>query len=182
MHGRDRAIERMAPTERRAVYAIGAALWLSGGAWILLDQCCARRGPFGVAPHPLEPPLLLGHAVIGILAVYLCGWISARHVLHRWRSRARRLSGGALAALIVALIVSGFALYFLTDEVWQHEAALTHEVLGIGVAVFAIQHWFLSERRGRPIAPRRGAKQGRLRKRAHIPTTGWTASTGADDE
>jgi hypothetical protein len=43
--------------------------------------------------------------------------------------------------------LSGFALFFLSDDGLQHIAAVIHEVLGLGVTLFAIQHWFLGRRR-----------------------------------
>jgi hypothetical protein len=136
----------MARRPRLAVYLLVGALWLSGCAWLCLDNFFARRGPFGMAAHPLEPPMLLAHGVIAILSMYLFGWITARHVLRWWSAGLRRVSGGALAAFIVLLVVSGFALFFLTDDQWQHAAALTHDVLGVAVALFAIQHWFFRRR------------------------------------
>lgn len=133
--------------QRRAIYATVGALWLSGCAWLALDECCARRGPFGNAPHPLEPPLLLVHGVIAIGSMYLFGWISARHVLRWWPGAVRRWSGGALSATIAALALTGFALFFLTDDLWQHAAALTHDALGLAVTLFAVRHWFFGRLR-----------------------------------
>jgi hypothetical protein len=130
-----------------AVYLIMGGLWVTGCGWLLLDQFIATRGPFGKTPHPLEQPLLLIHGITSVLSMYLLGWISARHVLRWWRGRSRRLSGGALAAMIALLVVSGFLLFFVSDDQWQHAAALIHEVLGLAVTVFAIQHWFLYKRR-----------------------------------
>jgi hypothetical protein len=131
---------------RAAVYVILGALWISGCAWLLLDQCCAKRGPFGIEPHPLEPPLLLIHGVVAVVGMYLLGWITARHALRWWTAGLRRISGGVLAAMLAVLIVSGFALFFLSDDAWQRAAGLSHEVLGVVVTVFAIQHWFLHRR------------------------------------
>jgi hypothetical protein len=74
--------------------------------------------------------------------MYLFGWITARHVLRWWPGRIRRWSGGGLAAFIAMLIVSGFALFFLTDDEWQHYSAVSHEVLGLAVTLFAVRHWF----------------------------------------
>ena len=138
---------RMPRGQRLGVYLTVGALWLSGCLWLGLDQFFAKRGPFGVTPHPWEAPLLLLHGVAAILSMYLFGWITARHVLRWWPGHLRRLSGGALAAFLAVLIVSGFALFFLIDDESQHIAAAIHEVLGLGVTVFAIQHWFFG--RGR---------------------------------
>jgi len=141
---------RMPKRRRLAVFLIVGALWLSGCVWLCLDLLFATHGPFGVIPHPWEPPMLLVHAITAILSMYLFGWISARHVLRWWPARLRRVSGGTLAALLGVLIVSGFALFFVSDDDWQHRVVLIHEVLGVGVTVVAIQHWFFRGRRDSP--------------------------------
>ncbi len=137
---------RLSPGQRLAVYLTVGALWLTGCAWLVLHQWFTRPGAFGATPHPLEPPLLLLHGVTAILGMYLFGWITARHVLRWWPGRVRRWSGGGLAALIAALIVSGFALFFLTDDNWQRDAALGHEILGLALTLFAIPHWIFRKR------------------------------------
>jgi hypothetical protein len=145
--GRARHYARMPRRPRAAIYIVMGALWLTGCGWLILDQFAARRGPFGAVPHPLEPPLLLLHGVSSLAAMYLLGWITARHVLRWWTSDMRRLSGSALAAIIVLLVVSGFALFFVADDEWQRAAAVVHEVLGVAITVFAVQHWFFRGRR-----------------------------------
>ncbi len=148
-HGRARATHhvRMSRGQRLTVYLLVGALWLSGCLWLGLDQFFAKRGQFGVTPHPRESPILLLHGVISILSMYLFGWITARHVLRWWPGGVRRLSGATLAAFLAVLTLSGFALFFLSDDGLQHIAAVIHEVLGLGVTLFAIQHWFFGRRR-----------------------------------
>ena len=100
-----------------------------------------------MAPHPMEPAILLIHGVIAILAMYVFGWITAHHILRWWPARLRRLSGGTLGAFLGVLTVSGFVLFFVSVDEWQHVAARIHDVLGLCVTVFAIQHWFFVRRR-----------------------------------
>jgi hypothetical protein len=137
----------MPKRQRLAVYFIMGALWLSGCAWLCLDQFFAERGEFGVMPHPMEPAILLIHGVIAILAMYVFGWITAHHILRWWPARLRRISGGTLGAFLAVLTVSGFALFFVSVDEWQHVAAQIHDILGLSVTVFAIQHWFFVRRR-----------------------------------
>ena len=139
----------MPRAQRLAVYWIVGTLWLSGCAWLCLDWLFARRGLFGATPHPLQAPLLSVHGIVAILSMYLFGWIGSRHVLYWWPARLRRLGGALLAATIGLLAVSGFLLFFLSDDDAQRVASVAHEILGIVVSVFAIQHWFFV-RRGRP--------------------------------
>lgn len=93
-----------------------------------------------------RPPLLLVHGVSAIGSMYLFGWIGARHVLRWWAVGLRRWSGGMLATFLALLILSGFALFFVSSDVWQRYAAGGHDVLGIGITLFAIQHWFFGKR------------------------------------
>jgi len=140
------AHHRMPPLQRAAVYSILGALWLSGCWWLCLDQLFAARGQFGATPHPWQPPILLLHGVIAILSMYLFGWMTARHILRWWPRRLRRLSGGVFAAFSALLALSGFALFFVSDDRWQHAAALTHDVLGLAVTLSGIQHAFFASR------------------------------------
>jgi uncharacterized membrane protein len=139
---------RMSRRQRFWIYSIVGVLWLSGTLWLLLDQFCAKRGEFGVTPHPLEAPLLLLHGVLAIVSMYLFGWLVARHVSRWWPARQRRLSGGVLTGFLTLLSVSGFALFFLVDDASLHIAALTHDVLGLTAAIFGIQHWFFHGSQG----------------------------------
>jgi uncharacterized membrane protein len=141
------AAQRMPVRQRSAIYLIMGALWLSGCLWLLLDQFFATQGQFGRTPHAWQPPLLLIHGIMSIAAMYLLGWVSARHVLRWWPGRLRRLSGGTLSVCLVLLAATGFALFFVSDDRWQQAAAVSHDVLGVAVTVFGIQHWFFARRR-----------------------------------
>ena len=139
--------DRMPARKRLAIYLVFGALWLSGCAWLVLDRFFGSRGQFGLMPHPWEPAVLLVHGIVAILSMYLLGWVTARHVLQWWPGGLRRVSGGTLSAFILFLALSGFALFFAGDDRWQHLAAITHDGLGLGITVFAVQHWFFARRR-----------------------------------
>ena len=135
--------------QRAAVYLIVGVLWISGFAWLCLDQFAAQPGPFGSIRHPLQPPLLLAHGVVAVASLYLFGWIGARHALRWWVGGLRRMRGGTLASILALLILTGFALFFLSSDAWQRYTAAVHDVLGIAVTLFAIQHWFFGRRSAR---------------------------------
>lgn len=137
----------MPARKRLAIYLIFGALWLSGSIWLVLDRFFQSKGAFGMTPHPWEPAILLIHGVVAILSVYLLGWVTARHVLRWWPGRLRRVSGATLTAFFALLTFSGFALFFASEDRWQHLAATVHDVLGLGITVFAVQHWFFARRR-----------------------------------
>jgi hypothetical protein len=132
--------------QRVGIYCILGILWVSGCVWLVLDEFFARAGEFGPMPNPWQPAVLLIHGVVSIVALYLLGWVSARHVLRWWPGGLRRLSGGTLAVCLVLLVVTGFALFFVSDDQWQRAAVLSHDALGLIVTVFGIQHWFFARR------------------------------------
>jgi hypothetical protein len=137
----------MPKTARLAVYWTFGTLWFTGCAWLILNQWFESTGPFGRSPHPLEPALLLMHGILAVASLYLLGWVSARHVRRWWTGGVRRMSGGILAAFFAVLTLTGFALFFVSDDLWQHAAGTAHDVLGVAVTVFAIQHWVFARRR-----------------------------------
>jgi len=139
---------RMPKAQRLTVYLIAGALWFSGCLWLCLDQFFSEPGQFGTTPNFLEPPLLLLHGVLSLFGLYLFGYISAHHVVRWWRAGLRRLSGGSLAAILAVLTLSGFALFFISDDQWQHLLVDTHDVLGIAITAFALQHWLFRRRPG----------------------------------
>ena len=132
---------------RAAIYIVIGGLWLTGIVWLVLDQFFAEVGPFGPTPNRLEPAVLLIHGVVAILGMYVLGWVSIRHVVRWWQGGLRRVSGASLSTCLVLLVVTGFALFFLSDDGSQHAAALSHDVFGLIVTVLGVQHWFFAKRR-----------------------------------
>lgn len=160
-HGKhcDRHDVRMSRRERLAVYWVMGTLWISGCLWLYLQLFLSKQGEFGRTPHPMQPPLLLLHAIVAILSMYLFGYVSTRHMVRGWRGGHRRLSGGTFVSVLIVVSVSGFALFFLSDDHWQHVSELTHEAVGVAGVVFALQHWLL--RTSRATRLRDGARAGR---------------------
>lgn len=142
MRVRSEQLRRIMPERLRyTVYLAFGGVWLSGCAWLLLHQFFASPTEFGEARHPFEPALLLTHGVLSIVTAYLFGWIMARHAAEAWTLHKRRISGSLLTSLLVILAISGFALFFLSDDAWQLRSTQVHEVLGLLVTLFAIEHW-----------------------------------------
>ena len=133
----------MSRSQRLIIYGVVGSLWLTGCVWLFLDQRSQPHDPFTDARSPWEPPIPTAHAVIAIGSVYLFGWMSSHHMLHWWAKHRRRVSGGTLTAVMILLAISDFALFFLSDDNWQHRTALVHDIFGVAAALFAMQHWFM---------------------------------------
>lgn len=131
---------RMAAVLRAAIYAFFGVLWISGCGWLILHFFFAPATEFELMPHPWERKLMLVHGAIAVPSVFLLGWVSAAHVVERWRQRRRLASGISVATVGALLIVSGYALYYSIDHVHQ-VTSITHEAIGVAAIVFALVHW-----------------------------------------
>jgi hypothetical protein len=130
----------MSPTLRRAIYVVCALLWLSGCAWLVVHFFFPAATDFGPAPNPWEPVFLRIHGWAAVGGVFLLGWVTAGHISDRWRRSRNRLTGFSLAGGALALVFSGYALYYSTDE-FHDVAAVVHEALGVAVIIIALLHW-----------------------------------------
>jgi hypothetical protein len=126
---------------RYCVYLGFGGVWLTGCIWLALHTLFEVPDEFGVARNPWEPTVLWVHGVLSVAIAYLFGWVMARHSSEAWRQRKRRISGGLLTGVLAVLSISGFALFFVTDADWQTQSARIHEILGVAVTVFGIEHW-----------------------------------------
>jgi hypothetical protein len=153
--------QRMSTGLRSAVFVTFGALWASGCYWLVLHYFFARTSDFGLLQHPWAPLVLRIHGWIAVAAVFLLGWVTARHVSDRWPQVIKRTSGLAIASVSAVLAITGYALYYTTDGL-HDGAGIVHEIIG-GVAVlFALTHW-------RRFSP--GGRLGRRRTATDQPVT-----------
>ncbi len=138
---------------RYTIYVCAGGVWLSGCLWLIVHVYFATPSDFGVERHPWEPTLLWIHGVLSIGFAYVFGWIMARHASEAWRQRKRRVSGGLLTFVVTVLSVSGFMLFFVTDANLQTQSARIHEVIGLLVTAFSIEHWRVLNGRATRNAP-----------------------------
>src|SRR5580658_1574565 len=103
--------QRMSAGMRFAIFAIFGALWVSGGCWLGLHLFFREPTAFGPVDNPWLPQILRIHGWLAVAAVFLSGWIMARHVSDRWPGTVKRVSGVAVATVVGVLALSGYALY-----------------------------------------------------------------------
>lgn len=115
-------------------------LWLSGCEWLILHYFFAQPADFGPVQHPWAALILRMHGWIAVAAVFLLGWITARHVSDRWPHMLKRVSGVGIASVATILALTGYALYYTTDRLHEVAGAI-HEVLGGLAILLALLHW-----------------------------------------
>jgi len=143
------ASARMGQGLRWSVFAVFGLLWLSGILWLGVHWFLRVAGEFGFTPHPAEPLLMRIHGILAVAATYLLGWLTARHVVEGLRRSVNRTLGITLSGLLGVLAVSGYALYYASDERVHVVASVIHEIIGVGIVFIALVHWWRPHRRAR---------------------------------
>ena len=125
--------------------ASAAALLLTGLAWLPLHHLWGAGA--GELPHPLEPWLMRAHGLAALAGTFSLGLVASVHVRRGWALAARRASGLALLLLAAALVLSGWALWYLLPEPWHAPAGWVHAAAGVAACALGLGH-----ARGRPAA------------------------------
>ena len=145
-HGDAIRLERW---HRMLMYGTALVLAASGLLWLVFHYFVHYHGNFGPAPHPLTAWWLRLHGAAAMLALVATGSLVVTHMRRAWRAGLNRRSGGALAAILVLLIVSGYLLYYAGDDDLRAFASLTHWIVGIAVTLAFPLHVHLGRRRAR---------------------------------
>jgi len=128
----------------------GGLLWLSGTAWLLLHYFGKTSGEFGPEANPLEPWLLRLHGLVLIPALLGFGGLFVVHMPKGWRDAPQRTIGIGLTALIAVLIISGYTLYYVSNEAFRSWASIIHWSIGIVVPGIFIWHYTRGQSKRRP--------------------------------
>jgi hypothetical protein len=127
---------------RLLVYVTGAGLWISGGLWLIYHNFLRRPGEWGPEPNVLEPWWLKLHGAFAFLALWLGGLLWGVHIVRGWTSGRRRWTGSLLFAWLMALILSGYLLYYAGDDGPWGVVSPGHWIAGLALpVVYAIHHW-----------------------------------------
>ena len=121
---RDRA--RLPNWQRRAIYAVTAALVLTGLLWWALD---ANRGENGASSAQVWS--LRVHGMAAMLGLVFFGSLLSSHIRIAWAVNRNRLLGATLAGLTITLALTGYGLYYLGGEMSRSVASWLHLVFGI---------------------------------------------------
>jgi hypothetical protein len=116
---------------RSLVYIIIAGTWITGGVWLIYHYFLVRQGEFGPETNPLEPWSLRLHGAFAFAAIWIFGLLWPVHIAKLWPHARRRWSGGTVTALFLALIISGYLLYYVGDERIRPSVSEVHWITGV---------------------------------------------------
>ena len=149
-HGESIRLERW---HRLVVYGISAAMAATGILWLLFHYFVHEQGAFGQKPHPLTMWWLRAHGAAAMLALVGAGSLTLTHMRRAWRLRRNRGWGGVLGMATVTLIVTGYLLYYASDEDLRSVVSLMHWIVGLACVALVPLHVRFGRPHSRRLVP-----------------------------
>ena len=139
------SLMRLKAPARFALYVTIAALVASGLGWL-----CAHYAGSGddLRRLAIEAWMLKLHGAAAFATLIAVGAMSAHHARRGWLLARNRASGTLVIAILAALIVTGYALYFVVTDLTREPVSIAHWVVGLALGPLLIAHVTLG-RRGR---------------------------------
>ena len=122
---------RLTPWHRAFLYGVSLLTFATGASWLIAHTWMRIAGEFGEAPHPLEHWSLQLQGAVAMLFLMTFGSLVRGHILAGWRTKRSRLSGTTMVTASVALIASGWCLYYVGDEEARSLISQVHWVIGL---------------------------------------------------
>lgn len=149
-----RKTARLASWQVHTLVWTGLLLWLTGTVWLIFHFFGRVEGEFGLEINPLEHWMLRLHGFLIIPAYLMLGGLLIAHIPLGWKDRSQRPAGIALAALVIVLSISGYALYYVGSVTLREFTSYIHWI--IGLAAPTIFYWHYRRR----YAARRRKREG----------------------
>ena len=130
---RHRPHNRLPRWHRRLVYALTTVLVITGLAWLYVVYLLAAPGEATPAPHPLGGPLLAAHGVAAYVALFAFALVGHAHMRTGWKVAPLRGAAFGLCSLMLALVLTGLAFYYVANEAATPWVRWGHAAAGVGL-------------------------------------------------
>jgi hypothetical protein len=136
----DRNPAQLENWHRLAIYGVTVILVASGLAWLGLHYFGRGSGEFGDAMHPMEPLMIKIHGAAAMIALLLYGSLLTDHAVKAWRMRRNLGLGSMMVTVLMILVVTGWLLYYGSDEATRPTVSAIHWVIGLIIAAVMPLH------------------------------------------
>jgi hypothetical protein len=127
---------QLALSLRLWLYLSAAVLWVTGAAWLLVRYLPAARSyPNGVAAISMRI-----HGAAAMLILVVAGMAVALHVPGAWREHKNRASGIVMGIALIALVSTGYCLYYAGGESVRALSSFGHWMPGLALPVVVVWH------------------------------------------
>ncbi len=133
---------------QRTFYAVLILLIISGAVWLVAHYWPQYLGEYigdWCDPWLVESWSMKLHGAVAMLAMFGLGTIFHSHLRAAWRQQRNHISGLVMASTLLLLIISGYGLYYFTDDARQW-SEWTHWATGFGLPVLLLAHSLIGRR------------------------------------
>jgi hypothetical protein len=127
------------------LYAVSLTLFVSGGVWAWIHSL-DDAGRAGEGLRRVNTRLIALHGFAAVGFVLLLGTLLPGHVRRSWRARKNRRQGASFLTAISILTLSGYALYYVSDDRWRRGGSGLHLWLGLISPVLLFWHIWTGRR------------------------------------
>jgi len=137
---------RLERWHRYSIYGVCVWLWATGVLWLAAHYLLRAPSAFGESVSPLEPWSMKLHGGGAMLALFFVGSLLNNHIRRALRARRNRASGWAMIAMLGALALSGYGLYYIAGEESRPLWSTIHWIIGLGFAALLVLHVVMGRR------------------------------------
>ncbi|NWK43441.1 hypothetical protein [Ralstonia pickettii] len=141
-HVRESAF-RLSRRRRWMVYGVFAVLLVTGLAWLAL-HFLDEGSDTGTLALAWSMKL---HGAAAMVSLYLFGMLWGPHIRNAWVRRRNRTAGAMVGALTIALVLTGYALYYVNGELMRQSAEVLHWSAGMVVCIALWIHIMIGRRK-----------------------------------
>lgn len=131
---------RLPRWQRRSLYLVVAVLLASGLMWLAAHYFMRPVGEFGAVIHPLEPWSMKLHGAAAMASLWLLGTLLQVHVKRALLAGRNLAAGWSMIAVLCALAVTGYALYYIAGEDTRPWWSTSHWILGLALPLLLMVH------------------------------------------
>ncbi|TFV95240.1 DUF4405 domain-containing protein [Oxalobacteraceae bacterium OM1] len=140
---------RLERWHRRSVYVALGWLFATGVLFLVPHYFMRIVTQFGEAPHPLEPFSMKLHGGGAMVGLFFLGTLLNGHIRRAVKSGRNLVTGWSMIAVLLALIASGYGLYYIAGESDRGTWSLVHWIVGLAAGALFVAHLIVG-RRSRP--------------------------------
>lgn len=139
---------RLSPRRRWMVYCMFALLLVTGLAWLVVHFL--DDGSDAGALTLAWSMKLHGGAVM--LTLLLLGMLWGPHIRNAWVRKRNRAAGAVVGAVVLVLILTGYALYYVNGQLVRQIAEYLHWFAGVTMCLALWAHIVVGRRKRKKVS------------------------------
>ena len=131
---------RLEPFHRRLFYSVFGILWGSGALWLLIEWF--KDPELGAARTLLQTFAMEVHGAVMLVFLLMLGTLFA-HVRRGLILKTNRLSGWCIIGLNALMALTGWLLYYISDDTARAWSSVVHWSIGLAALPALYTHILL---------------------------------------